>query len=83
MDKFGPAGGSSGDGGSGRFASQAATAEDHLKAQTVGLVNLDDYRKRRAEAMELKEFGSPALSSGASTPVEGYSFGSYNLYCAC
>lgn len=72
MDKFGPAGGSSGDGGSGRFASQAATAEDHLKAQTVGLVNLDDYRKRRAEAMELKEFGSPALSSGASTPHEGY-----------
>ncbi|KAF1924460.1 uncharacterized protein M421DRAFT_72333 [Didymella exigua CBS 183.55] len=75
MDKFGPPGDSSSSGnpGNGRFASQAATAEDLLKAQTVGLVNLDDYRKRRAEAIELKERGSPAVSSGADTPVEGAS----------
>lgn len=75
MDKFGPSSDSSRSGtpGGGRFASQAATAEDLLKAQTVGLVNLNDYRKRRAEAIELKERGSPALSSGAETPLEGYS----------
>ncbi|KAL1593543.1 hypothetical protein SLS59_009240 [Nothophoma quercina] len=72
MDKFGPSGDSSrsGTAGDGRFASQAATAEDLLKAQTVGLVNLDDYRKRRAEAIELKERGSPAVSSGADTPLD-------------
>lgn len=74
MDKFGPSGDSSRSGtpGDGRFASQAATAEDLLKAQTVGLVNLDDYRKRRAEAIELKERGSPAVSSGADTPLDEY-----------
>lgn len=57
----------------GRFTSQAATAEDLLKAQTVGLVNLNDYRKRRAEALDLKERGmSAAIESGASTPTEEY-----------
>jgi protein FAM50 len=56
-----------------RFTSQAATAEDLLKAQTVGLVNLNDYRKRRAEALDLKERGgSSAADSGASTPVAEY-----------
>jgi protein FAM50 len=54
-----------------RFTSQAATAEDLLKAQTVGLVNLNDYRKRRAEALDRKERGESAISSGASTPLEG------------
>lgn len=75
MDKFGQSGDSSRSGtpGSGRFASQAATAEDLLKAQTVGLVNLDDYRKRRAEAIELKERGVSAVSSGTDVPLEGYS----------
>lgn len=74
MDKFGPSDDSSRSGtpSNGRFASQAATAEDLLKAQTVGLVNLDDYRKRRAEAIELKERGSPAVSSGNDAPLEGY-----------
>ncbi|KAF9695761.1 hypothetical protein EKO04_006161 [Ascochyta lentis] len=73
MDKFGPSGDSSRSGtpGSARFASQAATAEDLLKAQTVGLVNLNDYRKRRAEAIELKERGSPAVESGADISLEG------------
>ncbi|KAI4124731.1 MAG: hypothetical protein LQ338_004649 [Usnochroma carphineum] len=38
-----------------RFTSQAATAEDLLKSHTVGLVHLNDFRKRRAEALEQKE----------------------------
>jgi len=38
-----------------RFTSQASTAEDLLKSQTVGLVHLSDFRKRRAEALDQKE----------------------------
>ena len=38
-----------------RFTSQSSTAEDLLKSQTVGLVHLSDFRKRRAEALEQKE----------------------------
>lgn len=38
-----------------RFTKQAKTAEDLLANQTVGLVNLSDFRKRRAEAIEQKE----------------------------
>ncbi|KAJ9648092.1 hypothetical protein H2199_001869 [Coniosporium tulheliwenetii] len=65
-----------------RFTSQNATAEDLLKSQTVGLVQLSDFRKRRAEALEQKEreaqerslgrAGTPG-GSGASTPVNGAS----------
>jgi protein FAM50 len=73
MDRFAS---SSGDGadasGHARFTSQAATAEDLLKAQTVGLVNLDDYRKRRAEALDRRERGDTATSSGENTPTDGY-----------
>lgn len=72
MDRFAS---SSGDAGgaanNSRFTSQAATAEDLLKAQTVGLVNLNDYRKRRAEALDRKERGDTGLDSGASTPIDG------------
>lgn len=55
--------------------SQTATVADLLSSQTAGLVNLDDYRKRRAEAVEQKErdssgFATPASVSGTSTPVE-------------
>ena len=57
--------------GNPRFTSQAATAEDLLKAQTVGLVNLDDYRKRRADALDRKERGDTAISSGENTPTDG------------
>lgn len=63
-----------------RFTSQASTAEDLLKSQTVGLVHLSDFRKRRAEALEQKEreaqdrsigrFTSAAASRGA-TPSDG------------
>ncbi|KAI4615911.1 hypothetical protein J4E83_006579 [Alternaria metachromatica] len=59
--------------GNPRFTSQAATAEDLLKAQTVGLVNLDDYRKRRADALDRKERGDTAISSGENTPTDGAS----------
>jgi protein FAM50 len=37
------------------FTNQTASAEDLLKSQTVGLVNLSDFRKRRAEVLEQKE----------------------------
>ncbi|KAK4985718.1 hypothetical protein LTR66_008086 [Elasticomyces elasticus] len=50
-----------------RFASQQSTAEDILKSQTVGLVHLSDFRKRRAEVLELHDGGA----SGATTPKDG------------
>ena len=64
---------------SSRFTSQGATAQDLLASQTVGLVNLSDFRKRRADALEQKEkeagsFGrftpshSTGPSSGTATP---------------
>ena len=63
-----------------RFTSQGATAQDLLASQTVGLVNLSDFRKRRAEALEQKDreagsFGrftpgkSAGPSSGTATPT--------------
>lgn len=42
-----------------RFAGQTAKVEEVLKAQTVGLHKLDDFKKRRVEALE----------SGSSTPL--------------
>ncbi|MCJ1472430.1 hypothetical protein MMC13_001078 [Lambiella insularis] len=63
-----------------RFTPQNATAEDLLKSQTVGLVHLSDFRKRRAEVLEQKEreaTGSslsrftPSSRSGAATPSDG------------
>ncbi|CAG8978459.1 hypothetical protein HYALB_00012841 [Hymenoscyphus albidus] len=64
-----------------RFTPQAKTAEDLLANQTVGLVNLSDFRKRRAEAIEQKErdahdrvlnvpSSGTATPDGASTPRE-------------
>lgn len=37
-----------------RFTSQGTTAEDLLKSQTVGLVQLDEFRKRRRDVEELR-----------------------------
>lgn len=54
-----------------RFTAQVATAEDLLKSQTVGLVRLDDFRKRRADALEQKELGrftNARSDAGAATP---------------
>ncbi|MCJ1416107.1 hypothetical protein MMC32_002442 [Xylographa parallela] len=65
-----------------RFTPQNSTAEDLLKTQTVGLVHLSEFRKRRAEALEQKEreaTGSslgrftPGGRSGAATPSHGAS----------
>lgn len=50
-----------------RFTSQAATAEDVLKSQTVGLVHLSDFRKRRAEALEQRD--REAGTFGQYTPA--------------
>ena len=50
-----------------RFTSQASTAEDLLKSQTVGLVHLSDFRKRRAEALEQKEREAAATHGGRFT----------------
>ena len=62
------------------FTSQNATAEDQLKYQTVGLVNLADFRKRRADIAEQREkaahdqkFNRVAAVLGAATPSEGES----------
>ena len=55
-----------------RFAAQHASAEDVLKEQTVGLVHLSDFRKRRAEALEqVSRDVTPGAGSGASTPDGG------------
>lgn len=75
MDRFAPSTSDrsrSGTPAASRFTAQAATAEDLLKSQTVGLVHLDDFRKRRAEALERKERGESNTTSGASTPQDGY-----------
>lgn len=74
MDKFAPGsneGSRSGTPANSRFTSQAATTEDLLKEQTVGLVNLNDFRKRRAEALERKERAGSNITSGATTPLDG------------
>lgn len=49
------------------FTSQTASAEDLLKSQTVGLVNLSDFRKRRAEVIEQKEREAHDKSLGRFT----------------
>ncbi|KZF19315.1 XAP5-domain-containing protein [Xylona heveae TC161] len=62
-----------------RFTSQSTTAEDLLKSQTVGLVHLSDFKKRRVEVLEQKEreaqdrtlgIATPSSASGAATPSE-------------
>lgn len=49
------------------FTGQSASAEDLLKSQTVGLVHLSDFRKRRAEAVEQKEREAHDKSLGRVT----------------
>lgn len=41
-----------------RFALQGPSAEESLKDQTVGFVQLDDFRKRRRDVEELRSNGS-------------------------
>lgn len=56
-----------------RFQKQAKTAEDLLSTQTVGLVNLSDFRKRRAEALDAKDRDAHEsavnAASGRATPT--------------
>lgn len=54
-----------------RFAPQSTTAEDLLRSQTVGLVHLSDFRKRRAEALEQKEREAQDRSLGRFAPSGG------------
>ncbi|KAL8874710.1 MAG: hypothetical protein Q9198_006843 [Flavoplaca austrocitrina] len=54
-----------------RFTSQGATAEDLLKSHTVGLVHLNDFRKRRAQALEQKEREAHEGSLGRFTAASG------------
>jgi protein FAM50 len=57
-----------------RFTSSNKTTDELLANQTVGLVALSDFRKRRAEAVEQKErdaqdalLGGRAGGSGSGT----------------
>jgi protein FAM50 len=49
------------------FANQTASTEELLKSHTVGLVHLDDFRKRRAEVLEQKEKEAQDKSYGRFT----------------
>ncbi|KAA8650947.1 hypothetical protein EYZ11_003183 [Aspergillus tanneri] len=49
------------------FTGQTVSAEDLLKSQTVGLVHLSDFRKRRAEVLEQKEREAHDKSLGRLT----------------
>lgn len=49
------------------FTNQSASAEDLLKSQTVGLVDLSEFRKRRAEVLEQKEREAHDKSLGRFT----------------
>lgn len=49
------------------FTSQSTSAEELLKSQTVGLVHLSDFRKRRAEVLEQKEREAHDKSLGRVT----------------
>ncbi|KAJ5584879.1 uncharacterized protein N7459_004679 [Penicillium hispanicum] len=50
------------------FTGQSVSAEDMLKSQTVGLVHLSDFRKRRAEVLEQKEREAHDKSLGRLAP---------------
>ncbi|KAL9100838.1 MAG: hypothetical protein Q9163_003828 [Psora crenata] len=56
-----------------RFTIQASTAEDLLRSQTVGLVHLSDFRKRRAEALEQKEREATGAQLGRFAPATSVS----------
>lgn len=85
-----PASGSSAPASNLRFTSQRKTAEDLLSTQTVGLVALSDFRKRRAEAIEAKEKDAhDAINSTGTGGRTGPSTDEYasnrafHFYCRC
>jgi protein FAM50 len=53
-----------------KFVSSSA-AEDVLKQQTVGLVHLSDFRKRRAEALDRRDSEGPNGGAGGASPQSG------------
>ncbi|OAA63807.1 XAP5 domain-containing protein [Cordyceps fumosorosea ARSEF 2679] len=56
---------------SSRFTPQNKTTQERLSTNTVGLVALSDFRKRRAEVLEQQEREArDASATGASTPVD-------------
>lgn len=57
------------------WAAQSASAEDILKTQTVGLVHLADFRKRRADVLEQKEKEAQDGARGRNTPAADESDG--------
>ena len=63
-----------------RFTTQASTHADLLASQTVGLVHLSDFRKRRAEALEQKEREAQgtAVSFGRFAPASSSASGNSN-----
>lgn len=52
-----------------RFTSQNQTTHQRLSTNTVGLVALSDFRKRRAEVLEQQEREARDAASGTSTPT--------------
>ncbi|BFZ60091.1 hypothetical protein YB2330_001113 [Saitoella coloradoensis] len=55
--------------GSDRFTASTETVEENLKRDTVGLVTIDEFRKRRAEIQDTKdrEDANPGDSSASDT----------------
>ncbi|KAF6843011.1 hypothetical protein CMUS01_02507 [Colletotrichum musicola] len=51
-----------------RFTSQNQTTSERLSSNTVGLVALSDFRKRRAEVLDQQDREREAALSGTSTP---------------
>lgn len=51
-----------------RFTSQNKTTQERLSTNTVGLVALSDFRKRRAEVLEQQGREQDALATGTPTP---------------
>ncbi|KAL0944867.1 XAP5 domain-containing protein [Colletotrichum truncatum] len=56
-----------------RFTPQNKTTSERLSSNTVGLVQLSDFRKRRAEVLEQQERERDAALSGTSTPDRSHS----------
>ncbi|KAK1779769.1 XAP5-domain-containing protein [Copromyces sp. CBS 386.78] len=56
-----------------RFAPQNQTVQDRVSSSTVGLVNLADFRKRRAEVLEQqhREVREAAIAASRGTAVVG------------
>lgn len=58
------------------FTSQVPSAEDALKSQTVGLVQLADFRKRRADVLEQNGGRSGTMTPDVETDSR-YDFSSH------